>query len=390
MAGIGTTLRDARLSRGLSIERVAQETRISARFIDALETEQFHLLPAPVYVRGFLRSYANYLRIDPAPLLARLDTGGGRPLVGPDAFVGGPPSPASRDPFQRGEPGRPGPFARTPPPPPPRPPPPPPRATFDEADAWGAAAPGFEDGAEEEYARPAVGPAPSRMAGARTEARAGGSPAGGEFRPAILVERPVPTSTPRSVRLLALAGIAVFALIVVAALAILLFGGGGGGNGIAAGASETPTRGRGTEVSLRSPSPTAGVRASPSPSPSASATVTAAGSPSPTPTTGTETPTATPVPATPTATIAPPTPTPTQPAATVTEAAPTPTQPPPPLPSTFGECPQGNCGDSPYRIVCGANGFFVDNPAINGTFPLSEGLYERFVPRLSNLAEACR
>src|SRR5436309_485014 len=72
MAGIGSRLRGGRIQRGLTIDQVAQETRISARFLEALEEENFAALPAPVYVRGFLRSYANYLRIDANPLLEDL------------------------------------------------------------------------------------------------------------------------------------------------------------------------------------------------------------------------------------------------------------------------------------------------------------------------------
>ena len=69
---IGSTLRSARVQRGLTIEQAAQDTRISRRFIEAIEAEDFDALPAPVYVRGFLRSYSNYLRVDPQPLLAQL------------------------------------------------------------------------------------------------------------------------------------------------------------------------------------------------------------------------------------------------------------------------------------------------------------------------------
>mgnify|MGYP002682430424 CR=1 FL=1 len=72
MAGIGEALRSTREHRGLSIDQVAQDTRISPRFLEALEAEQFNELPAPVYVRGFLRSYANYLKLEPQPLLDRL------------------------------------------------------------------------------------------------------------------------------------------------------------------------------------------------------------------------------------------------------------------------------------------------------------------------------
>lgn len=72
MANIGRVLTEARLERNLSIEQVAEYTRISPRFLVALEREEFYELPAPVYVRGFLRSYANFLGLDPQPLLEEL------------------------------------------------------------------------------------------------------------------------------------------------------------------------------------------------------------------------------------------------------------------------------------------------------------------------------
>ncbi|MCO5200937.1 MAG: helix-turn-helix domain-containing protein, partial [Chloroflexi bacterium] len=97
MAGIGETLRLTREHRGLSIEQVAQDTRISVRFLEALEAEQFDELPAPVYVRGFLRSYANYLKIDAQPLLDSLVGGERIPAGGPDGFVRGPQAPSQRN-----------------------------------------------------------------------------------------------------------------------------------------------------------------------------------------------------------------------------------------------------------------------------------------------------
>src|SRR5688500_19964285 len=72
VAGIGEALRSTRERRGLSIDDVARDTRISPRFLEALEAEQFDELPAPVYVRGFLRSYASYLKIEAQPLLDHL------------------------------------------------------------------------------------------------------------------------------------------------------------------------------------------------------------------------------------------------------------------------------------------------------------------------------
>ena len=70
---IGKQLRQVRESRNLSLEQVAQATHIRVRYLQALEAEQFELLPSNAHVRGFLRSYAAHLKLDPAPLLAALD-----------------------------------------------------------------------------------------------------------------------------------------------------------------------------------------------------------------------------------------------------------------------------------------------------------------------------
>lgn len=106
---IGESLRRARAERGITIEQAAEQTRISAAFLRALEAEAFDQLPAPVYVRGFLRSYATYLGLDYEPLIAELGRQREGRVTGPDAFVPGPGGPAprqNRDPFRR-EPERP-------------------------------------------------------------------------------------------------------------------------------------------------------------------------------------------------------------------------------------------------------------------------------------------
>lgn len=69
--GIGGELTRAREARGRTLEDAERDTRISQRYLQALEDERFDLIPAPVYARGFLRSYAQYLGLDPGPLLAR-------------------------------------------------------------------------------------------------------------------------------------------------------------------------------------------------------------------------------------------------------------------------------------------------------------------------------
>ncbi len=69
--GIGPELRDARLGRGYSLDDCQRATRISRRYLEALEDEDFEALPAPVFARGFLRSYAQYLGLDPTALVRR-------------------------------------------------------------------------------------------------------------------------------------------------------------------------------------------------------------------------------------------------------------------------------------------------------------------------------
>ena len=72
MGQIGNTLREARLAIGLSLTDAQKATKIRARYLEALEQERFRMLPAPAYARGFLRSYAELLGLDPDPLLREL------------------------------------------------------------------------------------------------------------------------------------------------------------------------------------------------------------------------------------------------------------------------------------------------------------------------------
>ena len=67
----GVTLKRARERKGLSIHDLAAVTRISARWIAALEQERFEQLPATVFVVGYVRNLARALGVDPAELLTR-------------------------------------------------------------------------------------------------------------------------------------------------------------------------------------------------------------------------------------------------------------------------------------------------------------------------------
>ncbi|MBG93245.1 MAG: hypothetical protein CL792_04620 [Chloroflexi bacterium] len=62
---IGQYLKEARSVRKLSLEDASAVTRISKHYLQALEDEDFDTLPAPVYARGFMRSYAKFLGLDP-------------------------------------------------------------------------------------------------------------------------------------------------------------------------------------------------------------------------------------------------------------------------------------------------------------------------------------
>ncbi len=64
MPGIGETLREARVRQRVNIEELEQSTKIRAKYLRALENEEFGLLPGPTYVKSFLRTYAEKLGLD--------------------------------------------------------------------------------------------------------------------------------------------------------------------------------------------------------------------------------------------------------------------------------------------------------------------------------------
>ena len=61
MTSIGETLREERLRRHLDIHAISEELKISTRFLEAIEKEQFNQLPAPVFAKSFVRQYARIL-----------------------------------------------------------------------------------------------------------------------------------------------------------------------------------------------------------------------------------------------------------------------------------------------------------------------------------------
>jgi cytoskeleton protein RodZ len=69
MFDIGSSLREARLRQELDFPELEERTKIRPKYLRALEDERFDILPAPTYVRGFLRSYAQALGLDGQPFV---------------------------------------------------------------------------------------------------------------------------------------------------------------------------------------------------------------------------------------------------------------------------------------------------------------------------------
>ncbi|HLH31371.1 MAG TPA: helix-turn-helix domain-containing protein [Terriglobia bacterium] len=70
MTNFGASFKQARESRGISLDQIATETRISTRFLSAIENEDFQLLPGGIFNRGFVRAYAEKIGLDPDQAVA--------------------------------------------------------------------------------------------------------------------------------------------------------------------------------------------------------------------------------------------------------------------------------------------------------------------------------
>jgi cytoskeleton protein RodZ len=64
MPEIGATLREARMRERIDISEIEAQTKIRAKYLRALENEEWDLLPGSTYVKTFLREYANALGLD--------------------------------------------------------------------------------------------------------------------------------------------------------------------------------------------------------------------------------------------------------------------------------------------------------------------------------------
>lgn len=90
---LGERFRAAREERGLSLSDVAEHVRIRSVYLAAIEEENWKAIGAPVYVRGFLRTYARFLSLDPEQAVAEFNAAqGGAATAAPAA----PPPSLSR------------------------------------------------------------------------------------------------------------------------------------------------------------------------------------------------------------------------------------------------------------------------------------------------------
>jgi cytoskeleton protein RodZ len=71
LASFGEELRREREIRGISLKEIADATKISRRFLDAIEKNDHKTLPAPVFTRGFVREYARYLGLNSEEMVNR-------------------------------------------------------------------------------------------------------------------------------------------------------------------------------------------------------------------------------------------------------------------------------------------------------------------------------
>jgi cytoskeleton protein RodZ len=73
MTSIGECLRSERLRRNLQLEQIANELKISARMLAAIEAEDFEKLPGGVFAKSFVRQYAHVLGLDEEEMAAEVD-----------------------------------------------------------------------------------------------------------------------------------------------------------------------------------------------------------------------------------------------------------------------------------------------------------------------------
>jgi hypothetical protein len=100
MSDFGDRFKKARQSQGVSLDQIAFETRIGIRFLQAIENEDFHLLPGGIFNRGFIRTYAGRVGLDADQVVAEYERiSGHRPSVDIETASSPPLNPAQKSLF---------------------------------------------------------------------------------------------------------------------------------------------------------------------------------------------------------------------------------------------------------------------------------------------------
>ena len=89
MPSVGQQLKNARESQGRSLEDVGSELKIRADHVVALEEGYFSKFDAPIFIRGFVRTYCRFLKIDHNALIVQLN----QELGGTDSLASDPAIP---------------------------------------------------------------------------------------------------------------------------------------------------------------------------------------------------------------------------------------------------------------------------------------------------------
>jgi cytoskeleton protein RodZ len=101
MPEIGTTLREARMRARIDVSEIEAQTKIRAKYLRALENEEWDLLPGPTFVKSFLRTYGDALGLDGKALVEEFKLNHERPSEGERPELGQPPPVAGRSPLGR-------------------------------------------------------------------------------------------------------------------------------------------------------------------------------------------------------------------------------------------------------------------------------------------------
>lgn len=73
MEALGSYLKEVRENANLSIDKVVEETHIVRKFIEAIELDEFSMFPGEAYLKGFLRTYSEYLGLNPDDVVKRYE-----------------------------------------------------------------------------------------------------------------------------------------------------------------------------------------------------------------------------------------------------------------------------------------------------------------------------